>query len=766
MSRRSEVDLPALRGMEPYTFEHFVAELWSLYGWDTSVSQRSGDMGVDVDAHRPADDRRQSIQVKRYAADNTVGVGDVRQYAALDRQDEVDESVIVTTSSFTSGAVEAGEELGVTLIDGEELMTMVRDADGGVDLARRYLRGEATLAGRYRASSVVTGGPRPTRWWFGAVGAGLLTLGAVPVVLFLQASGAVGGPGRAVLFAVQLLGGVALGFVSVWKVESVLAGARSAPGFVRRFAGPGFSLGMAVSPIVLFFGVVELVGVTGQDDPLLGRLVLAVLALLGVYPLGVAGLYWRVRGELQANELTAEIDSVSRARDLLPNGGHETVAAAQYLHWRATDSPDEVVPAVPELVEALDDPDAADHAAAVLAAVAREFPEQVVDHLDAVHEAFRATEDRDMGTWLASTVAAVSQHDRDRVGPVAAAMIEALPSTAVERRPLVAPALPQFAATYPDLVGRHVETVFEIAVGDRPAAARLASEAITMLAGAKPAALEGLVPRLTETLAADPGRPGADELFTALSYLAALVDLDDRETRPSGTDSARPPDPLLRARLSTLAGDLGTLPAVRRRQTDAETATNLSTAIAFGPTADAVAAGLSAADDATRRRTWWFVGARAATDPSVLAPERTITTLKEGTAEERELAAVAVARAAATDPDAGRRYVPSVAAVLERGTQAGIHGDLSAGVADACLRALGSVGHADPASTAPHVAVIAAYLDDGTPAVVAAAAAALAPIAEHSPERVADHRDRLRTLADDDGAAGRAAAATVAALED
>lgn len=41
-----------LQTMDNYAFEHFVADLWEMMGWQTEVSQASLDAGIDVIAEK------------------------------------------------------------------------------------------------------------------------------------------------------------------------------------------------------------------------------------------------------------------------------------------------------------------------------------------------------------------------------------------------------------------------------------------------------------------------------------------------------------------------------------------------------------------------------------------------------------------------------------------------------------------------------------------------------------------------------------------
>ncbi len=745
----ADVSLAALREMDPYAFEHFVAELWSLYGWNAAVSQRAGDMGVDVDARRPGDGRRQSIQVKRYAADNTVGVGDVRQYAALDRQSGVDETVIVTTSSFTRGAREAGEKLDVTLIDGRELLEMVTDAEGGERVARKHLSGDADLrTSRYTASTgPPTDGERPTRWWIGAVLAGVSVTVSLPVTAFVQGAGASQAV-SALTFIAMTLGAGLVALVSVRRLEPAVADGTGTPGPVRT---------LAERRLLAPFLIVVAVGVLAFNwwiEP--GREVVEAIVVLGGfgvvggYPIAAGLLYRRVQDELRANAIAAEVSSVLEATEALSEGGPETAGAARYLRHRSADAPDEVVMAVPGLVAAaLDDPGAAPDAAATLANVAEAFPERI-DPVEEIAEAFEKTDDVETGMHLAETLGHLARHDPETVESVAGNVVDAFAQGGPDKRNAATPAVRAFAGTYPDLVGQHAGAVVDTATGDRPARpAWFAADTVRRLAGADPGALGDDLGGVTAALAADPDRTGAASLYVALARCALAAGATPAETAPEWA-----PDPTMRGRL---AGHLGVVPD--------ETPDPPLDEKAFDGVKRAVEAGLAAEDDDTRLWAWGLAAAHAGTDPGVLGYDAVIEGLKADSDRERELVGIAVVRAAATDAEAAARFVPKLDAVLERGTQPGVHGEVPEALIDAALRALASVGREDPTEVTSHADDVAAYLDADAERVRVAAVAALAPVADHAPDLLADHLVALRYLAEREEPAGRGATALLERLD-
>lgn len=116
-----------LRSLDAYEFEHYVAELWEKYGWETEVIQQSNDYGIDVIATKSDPvPLKALIQAKRFQDGNNVGRPDVQQYRSLLQQErDADGVVIVTTSDFTKGAREIAEDLNVKLVAGSDLLQII-----------------------------------------------------------------------------------------------------------------------------------------------------------------------------------------------------------------------------------------------------------------------------------------------------------------------------------------------------------------------------------------------------------------------------------------------------------------------------------------------------------------------------------------------------------------------------------------------------------------------------------------------------------------
>lgn len=126
--------------MDDYDFEYFVADLWECFGWTTEVSSASNDAGIDVIAVREMVYREKVlIQAKRYGPNTTVGSPAIQQYASLRNHDpDVDMAIVVTTNEFTNQARKMADRHNVKLIDSDDLVTLIEQADA-YDLVDKYV---------------------------------------------------------------------------------------------------------------------------------------------------------------------------------------------------------------------------------------------------------------------------------------------------------------------------------------------------------------------------------------------------------------------------------------------------------------------------------------------------------------------------------------------------------------------------------------------------------------------------------------------------
>lgn len=114
--------------LSPRDFEGLIGEMLSRQGFRVEMTQFSNDGGIDLIAklERPFVGGRYLIQCKRYGAGNQVGVQAVREfYGVLQADRKAAKGVLITTSSFTTQALEFARDLPIDLIDGGQLQDLV-----------------------------------------------------------------------------------------------------------------------------------------------------------------------------------------------------------------------------------------------------------------------------------------------------------------------------------------------------------------------------------------------------------------------------------------------------------------------------------------------------------------------------------------------------------------------------------------------------------------------------------------------------------------
>ena len=135
--------LERVRKAEPVLLERVVVDLLRAMGYgkgDAAMGQvtgRSGDGGIDGKIREDALGLDEVyLQAKRYAADNTVGEGDLRNFAGAIDAAGTTKGVFVTTASFTKAAKAYVEKSPkrIILIDGEELARLMVEHNIGVRL--------------------------------------------------------------------------------------------------------------------------------------------------------------------------------------------------------------------------------------------------------------------------------------------------------------------------------------------------------------------------------------------------------------------------------------------------------------------------------------------------------------------------------------------------------------------------------------------------------------------------------------------------------
>ena len=93
------------------------------------AANRNGDGGIDIYAHRPEMDAIVAIQCKCYAVAKKVGPEVIREVkGALVKYPEGTVGRVMTTSSFTDGAIKEAALLGIEIVDGKAWAAMLGSA--------------------------------------------------------------------------------------------------------------------------------------------------------------------------------------------------------------------------------------------------------------------------------------------------------------------------------------------------------------------------------------------------------------------------------------------------------------------------------------------------------------------------------------------------------------------------------------------------------------------------------------------------------------
>lgn len=110
-----------LFSLDGYDFEYLISALYNEMGYQTEVTKRSGDGGVDVKAEKESIGEKEKllIQCKRYT--DPVGQPAIRDLYGASSDAKANKGVLVTTSNFTKPAKEFASRNNIELINGKEV---------------------------------------------------------------------------------------------------------------------------------------------------------------------------------------------------------------------------------------------------------------------------------------------------------------------------------------------------------------------------------------------------------------------------------------------------------------------------------------------------------------------------------------------------------------------------------------------------------------------------------------------------------------------
>ena len=110
--------------INPFDFEHFVALLMSEMGYDTYVTQKSSDYGIDIIARKNS--KKIAVQCKRHNENNKIGNKLIQQLLGSMDFVKADSCIFVTTSYFTSNAINQGANSPIELWDKDTFHDLVK----------------------------------------------------------------------------------------------------------------------------------------------------------------------------------------------------------------------------------------------------------------------------------------------------------------------------------------------------------------------------------------------------------------------------------------------------------------------------------------------------------------------------------------------------------------------------------------------------------------------------------------------------------------
>jgi restriction system protein len=126
-ARPAAWSMDVLRRMEWKRFEHVVAAYYEQVGFRAQLQAAGADGGVDLRLYRgEASTPLALVQCKAWQPDSVVGVKPVRELLGVMTIEKVNAGIFVTTSGYSDDASALSGAHRLKLIDGGELLAMIR----------------------------------------------------------------------------------------------------------------------------------------------------------------------------------------------------------------------------------------------------------------------------------------------------------------------------------------------------------------------------------------------------------------------------------------------------------------------------------------------------------------------------------------------------------------------------------------------------------------------------------------------------------------
>lgn len=119
----------------PYEFETFVGSIYANLGYTVQDTAKSNDGGIDLKMFKA--NMLTVVECKCYAPTTTVGRPIIQKLVGSALGFNATGKIVVTTASFSSGAIEYALDMGVELVDGSTLIRLARQS--GMSIPNSYL---------------------------------------------------------------------------------------------------------------------------------------------------------------------------------------------------------------------------------------------------------------------------------------------------------------------------------------------------------------------------------------------------------------------------------------------------------------------------------------------------------------------------------------------------------------------------------------------------------------------------------------------------
>lgn len=115
-----------LYDLTPQEFEEIVGEMYKNLGYSVKLTPISNDRGKDIIIHK--DGKKYIVECKKYSLDKNIGRPALQKFFAAISEEKAGLGYFITTSSFAKTAIKYAEGNNIELIDGNNLVQMMKRA--------------------------------------------------------------------------------------------------------------------------------------------------------------------------------------------------------------------------------------------------------------------------------------------------------------------------------------------------------------------------------------------------------------------------------------------------------------------------------------------------------------------------------------------------------------------------------------------------------------------------------------------------------------